>query len=135
MAAEATRQRFSDIIINKRKIKSIDQKTLGLEIWPDVTPTVAQSRISRIERGDYWPPAGDIVKLIDFLNLWDDILNPDFKDKIILDMACEKFTPSLSMMAKMMSRFARENNAAQYYAVIRLLYETSINQEKSLQEE
>ncbi len=131
-----TRQRFASIVQYKRKMIKMDQKTFGGKIWPDISPATAQSRISRLERADFWPVIADMLKIIEALDLWDNILDLEsisqMEDFIILDPACRKFIPNLSYLAEMMSNHAKDSDPEKFYAVIRLLCDLSYSQEEKL---
>lgn len=139
MVDTSKRRRFGKVVKEKRKKLGLDQEQLGLEVWgaQGVSPSAAQTRISRIERGDYWPPREDVHKIIDHLNIWDEAfagpaIEDIAEDAIFLDPAWEEFVPNLRQMVQMMSDFARKGNATHFYHTLQLLCDVAkFEQEKT----
>lgn len=134
-----TRRRFASIVQYKRKMIHLDQKTFGSLIWPDIPPGTAQSRISRIERGNLWPETDVMLRIIERLNIWDDILDPQkmagVEGFLVVDQACDKFIPDFPELLKMMSAYAVKNDHKKFYAVVRLLFELATSQEEKFKSE
>jgi transcriptional regulator with XRE-family HTH domain len=128
MVDKTKRRRFGKVVKEKRKQLGLDQMEFGIEIWgaKDISPSAVQTRVSRLERGDYWPSKKDLQKIVDHLNIWEEAFAfPDAELKqasaLILDPACEEYVPNLSQMVKMMSDFAKAGDAPHFYQVLNML--------------
>lgn len=128
MVHKAKRQRFGQVVKAKRTQLGLDQMEFGIEIWgaKNLSPSAVQTRVSRLERGDYWPPKNDLQKIVDHLNIWEEAFAfPESelaeKSNLIFDPACEEYIPNLSQMVKMMSDFAKSGDAAHFYQVLNML--------------
>jgi transcriptional regulator with XRE-family HTH domain len=138
MVDKIKRQRFGKVVKEKRKRLGFDQLEFGRKIWDDdeeISPSALQTRVSRLERGDYWPPKDDLMKIVDQLNIWDEAFAfPETELKaegtLFLDPACEAYVPSLSQMVKMMSDFAKAGDATHFYQILNMLCDVARSEEK-----
>jgi transcriptional regulator with XRE-family HTH domain len=140
MVDKQKRIRFGRVVKEKRKKLGMDQGQFGLEIWGSagVSLTAAQTRISRIERGDYWPPREDIQKIIDHLNIWDDAFatpddDQDRENWFRIDPAWADYIPNLANMLQMMSDFARKGDSDHFYQMLNLMNEIASKEAKKAQ--
>jgi transcriptional regulator with XRE-family HTH domain len=127
MVKSAKRKRFGEAVRAKRTLLGMDQIQLGLEVWgaQGISQTAAQTRISRIERGDYWPKREDVIKIIDLLNLWEDAFAGNPEEFVAIDPAWEDYIPNFRAMADMLSAYARAGETALFYDMLNHLCEVA----------
>lgn len=137
MVDKTKRERFGQVVKAKRKKLGFDQLEFGLEIWggTEISSSALQTRVSRLERGDYWPPKEDLLKIVDYLNIWEDAFafpDAELKERgtLILDPACQTFIPNLSEMVKMMSDFAKAGDATHFYQILNMLCDIARTEER-----
>jgi hypothetical protein len=127
MVDSTKRRRFGEAVKAKRNRLGLDQIQLGLEIWgaQGVSPTAAQTRVSRIERGDYWPKREDVIKIIDHLNLWEEAFGAAPEGFIVIDPAWERYVPNLRHIVDMLSGYARDGKTILFYDMLNHLCEVA----------
>jgi transcriptional regulator with XRE-family HTH domain len=122
------RQQIGATIKCKRKALGMDQQEFGAEIWGDqLTPTAAQSRISRIERGELWPRKNTMLKIFDRLNIWDEAFFPAQLpyDILVLDPACEKYIPHFREMITLLSEYALNDQQNLFCRQLQMICDTA----------
>lgn len=141
MVEKARKQIIGRLIRQKRKELNIGQTELGLAIWGSrrLSDSALQTKVSRMEHGDHWPPKDDLIRVIDHLGLWDEIFdllpqpNKDDPPGFYLDPAWARYVPNLETMISLLSDLARKGNTDLFYRQLSLLCDSAAQEYESKQ--
>lgn len=139
MISVQRRRQIGQLIRDKRKYLGLDQTGLAVKVWGQTLSTGGlQSKISRIERGESWTDYKLIFQVIETLELWDDVLEPDTvqsvgetpADYFTFDQMLplfEKRIPNFREALKMLYHHLMQDQIELFYRQLALLCETAQN--------
>jgi hypothetical protein len=139
MVEKVRRKLIGGLIRQKRKFLNIGQTDLGLKIWDKgrLSKSAMQTKVSRLENGDYWPSKDELIRIIDFLDLWEDIFDlpshPTEKEQagFYIDPSWSQYIPNLEMMISLLSDLARKGKADLFYRQLALLCDSATQEYES----